>query len=108
MTRSHARSLKGERAEAIEPFKPGKKISVIGALSLTGAGETMSIEGSIVTEVFDAYVQHFLAPTLFKEDIVLLDNVKFHYSQRAIKLIEQVGASVLHITAHSPDFNPIE
>jgi len=108
MTRSHARSLKGERAESVEPFKPGKKISVIGALSLTGVGATMSVEGSVDTEVFDAYVQHFLAPTLFKGDIVLLDNVKFHYSQRAIKLIEQVGASVLHITAHSPDFNPIE
>ena len=54
----------------------------------------MSVEGSVDTEVFDAYVQHFLAPTLHKGDIVLLDNVKFHYSQRAIKLIEQVGASV--------------
>jgi len=108
MTRSHARSLKGERAESVEPFKPGKKISVIGALSLTGVGATMSVEGSVDTEVFDAYVQHFLAPTLFKGDIVLLDNVKFHYSQRAIKLIEQVGASVLHIPAYSPDFNPIE
>ena len=83
-------------------------ISVIGALSLTGVGATMSVEGPVDTEVFDAYVQHFLVPTLFKGDIVLLDNVKFHYSQRAIKLIEQVGANVLHIPAYSPDFNPIE
>ncbi|MFN9288740.1 MAG: transposase, partial [Planctomyces sp.] len=82
MTRSHARYLKGERAESVEPFKPGKKISVIGALSLTGVGATISVEGLVDTEVFDAYVQHFLAPTLFKGDIVLLDNVKFHYSQR--------------------------
>ena len=68
----------------------------------------MSVEGSVDTGVFDAYVQHFLVPTLFKGDIVLLDNVKFHYSQRAIKLIEQVGANVLHIPAYSPDFSPIE
>jgi len=34
--------------------------------------------------------------------------VKFHYSRRAIELIEQVGANVLHIPAYSPDFNPIE
>ncbi|MFN6204261.1 MAG: transposase [Acidobacteriota bacterium] len=49
-----------------------------------------------------------MAPTLHKGDIVLLDNVKFHYSRRAIELIEQVGANVLHIPAYSPDFNPIE
>jgi len=108
MTRSHARSLRGERTESIEPFKPGKKISVIGALSLTGVGETMSVERPVDTEVFDAYVQHFLVPTLFKGDIVLLDNLKFHYSQRTIKLIEQVGTNVLHIPAYSPDFNTIE
>lgn len=108
MTRSHARSLKGERAESVEPFNPGKKMSVIGSLSLTGVGATMSIEGAVDTEVFDAYVEHFLVPILIKDDIVLLDNVKFHYSQRAIGLIESVGARVLHIPAYSPDFNPIE
>lgn len=83
-------------------------MSVIGALSLAGVGAMMSIEGAFDTEAFDAYVQNFLAPTLLKGDIVLLDNVKFHYSQRAIELIEQVGARVLHIPAYSPDFNPIE
>jgi transposase len=41
-------------------------------------------------------------------DIVLLDNVKFHHSQRSISLIEAAGAGVKHIPAYSPDFNPIE
>ena len=108
MTRSHTRSLKGERAKSVELFNTGKRISVIRALSLTGVGATMSIEGAVDTEVFDAYVQHFLVPTLHKGYIVLLDNVKFHYSRRAIELIEQGGANVLYIPAYSPDFNPIE
>lgn len=38
----------------------------------------------------------------------MLDQVKFHYSQRAISLIEAAGARVLHLPADSPDFNPIE
>ncbi len=92
----------------MEPFNTGKRISVIGALSFNGVGATMSIEGAVDTEVFDAYVQHFLAPTLHKGDIVLLDNVKLHYSRRAIELIERVGANVLRIPVYSPDFNPIE
>lgn len=107
MTRTHARSPQGARAEVIEPFKRGPNVSVISALSLTGIGATMSIEGAVDTQVFDAFVEHFLVPTLLAGDIVLLDNVKFHYSAQAISLIEAAGASVLHIPAYSPQFNPI-
>lgn len=84
MTRSHALSLKGERAESVKPFSPVKKISVIGALSPTGVGATISIKGSVGTEVLDAYVQHLLVPILLKEYIALIDNVTFLYSQQAI------------------------
>src|SRR5262249_23600607 len=49
-----------------------------------------------------------LVPVLRSGDIVLLDNVKFHYSERAISLIEAAGAKVLYLPAYSPDFNPIE
>lgn len=68
----------------------------------------MEIEGAFDTQVFDAFVEHFLASTLLENDIVLLDNVPFHYSARAIRLIEEAGATVLHIPAYSPEFNPIE
>lgn len=108
MTRTHARAPRGERAEVSEPFQRGKHISTISALSLTGVGATMSIEGAVDTQVFDLYVEHFLVPTLLVGDLVVLDNVRFHYSARAIELIEAAGASVLHIPAYSPDFNPIE
>jgi transposase len=108
MTPAYARSPRGTRAQVIEPFNHGSNISVISSLSLAGVGATMSIEGAVNTQVFDAFVEHFLVPTLLKSDIVVLDNVKFHYSARAIGLIEAAGASVLHIPAYSPDFNPIE
>jgi transposase len=108
MTRNQARSPSGERAEVTEPFNGGSNVSVISSLSLTGVGATMEIKGAVDTQVFDAFVEHFLVPTLLESDIVLLDNVSFHYSTRAIKLIEEAGASVLHIPAYSPKFNPIE
>lgn len=108
MTRTHARALKGARAEVIEPFKRGRNTSVIGSLSLAGVGATMSIAGAVDAPVFEAFVEHFLVPTLLTDDIVLLDNVKFHYSARAISLIEAAGARVLHLPTYSPDFNPIE
>jgi transposase len=108
MTPAYARSPRGERAHVNEPFNHGSNISVISSLSLAGVGATMSVEGAVDTQVFDAFVEHVLIPTLLEGDIVVLDNVKFHYSTRAVGLIEAAGASVLHIPAYSPDFNPIE
>jgi hypothetical protein len=43
----------------------------------------MMIEGAFDTQVFDLYVEHFLVPSVLEGDIVILDNVKFHHSQRA-------------------------
>lgn len=108
MTPTHARAPEGERAEVSEQFNQGRNISVIGSLSLSGVGPTMSIEGPVDTQVFDVYIEKFLAPSLLTGDIVLLDNVKFHYSERATELIKAAGARVVHIPAYSPDFNPIE
>lgn len=68
----------------------------------------MTIEGAVNGEVFDLYVEHFLAPALRAGDIVLLDNVKFHYSAGAVSLIEAAGARVEYLPAYSPDFDPIE
>jgi len=108
MTRAHARAPRGERAEVSEPGYHEPNTSVIGSLSLTGINALMTIEGAVDTQVFDLFVEHFLVPTLIKGDLVVLDNVKFHYSQRAISLIEAAGARVEHLPAYSPDFNPIE
>lgn len=68
----------------------------------------MMIEGAVDQAVFDVYVEHFLVPKLCPGDVVLLDNIKFHHSPYAIRLIEQAGARVEHLPAYSPDFNPIE
>lgn len=68
----------------------------------------MMIEGAVDKAVFDLYVEHFLIPKLCSGDVVLLDNIVFHHSPHAIRLIEQTGVRVEHLPAYSPDFNPIE
>jgi transposase len=108
MTRTHGRAPLGERVKVTEPFHHGSNISVISALGLQGVCAPMTIEGAINSEVFALYGRHLLVPCLRPGNIVLLDNVKFHYAPKAIELIEAAGARVLHIPAYSPDFNPIE
>jgi transposase len=108
MTRTHARAPIGERVKVTEPFNHGSNISVISAMGVHGVCAPMTIEGACNSEVFDLYVEHLLVPCLSPGNLVLLDNVKFHYSPRAIELMEAAGARVVHIPAYSPDFNPLE
>jgi transposase len=108
MTRTRARAPQGVRAELEEPFERGANHSTIAALSVRGVQAPFTIEGAFDHEVFELWVEKMLVPALRKGDWVLLDNVSFHYSVRAIRLIEEAGAGVLHIPAYSPDFNPIE
>lgn len=108
MTRTRARAPQGVRAETNEPFERGINYSTIAALSTRGVLAPFTIAGAFDQQVFDLWVEQMLVPQLHQGDWVLLDNVSFHYSAHALRLIEAAGATALHIPAYSPDFNPIE
>jgi transposase len=71
-------------------------------------GETMAVEGSTDRGVFEAYVEHALAPTLEAGQMVLMDNLPAHKSVRVRELIEEQGCELIYLPAYSPDLNPIE
>lgn len=108
MTRARARAPQGVRAEMNEPFERGTNYSTIAALATRAVFAPFTIAGAFDQQVFDLWVEQLLVPQLREGDWVLLDNVSFHYSAHALQLIEAAGATVLHIPAYSPDFNPIE
>ena len=58
--------------------------------------------------VFEAYLEGFLAPALEEGQIVVMDNLGAHKTQRVRELIEQRGCEVWFLPAYSPDLNPIE
>jgi transposase len=68
----------------------------------------MVIDGPTDAEVFAAYVQHVLAPSLHGGDIVILDNLSPHKMAAVQAAILAAGAEVLFLPPYSPDFNPIE
>jgi transposase len=71
-------------------------------------GEAMTIEGATDSEAFEAYIEHFLAPTLTKEQVVVLDGLGAHRTERVRELVEATGADLLFLPSYSPDLNPIE
>ena len=57
---------------------------------------------------FEAYIEPQLAPTLAKGDVVILDNLAVHKSEKAAQCLKQRGAWFLFLPPSSPDLNPIE
>lgn len=108
MTPLYARAPSGQRAYGEAPRNKGSNITLIATLAPQGISSAMTLEGSLDTPAFDAYVQHFLLPTLKPGQTVVMDNLKVHYSPTAQQMIEALGCSVLHLPVYSPDFNPIE
>ena len=67
------RAPKGERAYGRVPKNRGKNLTLIASMSLDGIGESMCIEGATDSLAFEAYVEHFLAPSLSEGQVVVMD-----------------------------------
>ena len=59
-------------------------------------------------EIFEIYVETQLAPTPDPGDVVILDNLPSHKSEKAKAILKQRGAWLLFLPPYSPDLNPIE
>ena len=101
-------SRKGERVHLQVPRNRGSNTTLLASMTLGGMGETMAVEGSTNQEVFDAYVEHVLAPTLEAGQLVIMDNLSAHKPARVRELIKSRGCELIYLPAYSPDFNPIE
>ena len=68
----------------------------------------MVVEGAITGEMFLAYIEQCLVPTLKRNDIVVMDNCRVHLSPGIREAIERARATLRYLPKYSPDLNPIE
>ncbi len=108
MARLRGRSPRGERCRASVPHGHWKTTTLIAGLRLDGLAAPMVVDGAMNGEMFTAYTEIILAPTLAPGDIVILDNLPAHKVTGARTAIEAKGAFMLFLPPYSPDFNPIE
>ena len=104
----YARAPRGERAYGKAPKNWGKNISLLCAIDSEGVKSSMSVEGAVDSKAFESYIEHFLAPTLERGQIVAMDNLSSHKSKRVQRLIKDAGCELLFLPPYSPDMNPIE
>lgn len=108
MARLRGRAPRGERCRAGVPHGHWKTTTFTGALRLTGMTAPFVYDGAMNGNVFRAYVEQVLVPTLLPGDVVVMDNLPAHKAAGVREAIERVGARLLFLPPYSPDFNPIE
>jgi transposase len=71
-------------------------------------GPSLTVEGATTALVFETYVEQVLAPTLRRDQVVVMDNLSAHKGERVKELIEERSCELVYLPSYSPDFNPIE
>jgi transposase len=104
----YAYSPRGERACCSVARNRGKNTTLLSSMSLSGMGPSMVVEGGADGAVFEGYLRQMLVPALGEGDVVVMDNLSVHKSERVSEMIEGAGAEILYLPPYSPDFNPIE
>jgi transposase len=108
MTRRYGRAPVGQPVVGRVPHGHWKTTTFVAALRWEGLVAPMVIDGAMNGDLFVAYVQQVLVPTLRAGDIVVMDNLASHKRVAAVRAIERAGCTVAYRPPYSPDYNPIE
>ncbi|MBD3885648.1 transposase [Phormidium tenue FACHB-886] len=96
----------GERLYDSEaPKDGGRNISLLGGMSINGLIATLSIVGSVNTDVLLFYIQAILIPQLWTGAIIVMDNLPVHHASVIQETIEAVVAKVVFLPPYSSDLS---
>lgn len=108
MTRLRGRAPRGQRLRSHAPFAHWGTQTFVAALRCDGLTAPWVINKPMNRKIFETYVETQLAPTLQPGDVVILDNLSSHKSEKAKAILKERGAWFLFLPPYSPDLNPIE
>ena len=108
MTRLRGRARVGARLKGKAPFGHWGTQTFIAGLRCNGLTAPWVVDKPVNRAIFELYIETQLAPTLAPGDIVILDNLASHKSEKAQAILKERGAWFLFLPPYSPDLNPIE
>jgi transposase len=106
--RRYGRAPRGQRVAGVVPHGHWKTTTFVAALTIAGLTAPLVIDGAMTGDLFVAYVEQVLVPSLAAGDVVVMDNLSSHKRARVRELIEAAGGTPLLLPPYSPDLNPIE
>ena len=108
MIRRYGWGPKSDRVIGDVPHGHWKTTTFVAALRTSGFTAPMVSDGPMNGDLFLAYVEQQLVPTLKSTDIVVMDNLSSHKRLGVRETIEATGATLMFLPPYSPDLNPIE
>ena len=97
MTRLRGRSPKGERLNSKAPFGHWGTQTFIAGLKCDGLIAPWVIDAPMNRAIFETYIETQLAPALKPGNVVIMDNLSSHKSQRGENFILARGAWLIFL-----------
>jgi len=108
MARQRGRCARGLRLIGRVPQGHWQTVTFVAGLRHDGMVAPFVINGAMTGTGFVTYLEQCLAPTLERDDIVIIDNLKAHRVAGVREAIEAAGATLRYLPLYSPDLDPIE
>ncbi len=108
MTRTRGWCPRGTPLLAKVPHGRWRTLTFIAGLRRGEVVAPYVFDGPINADLFTAWTEQSLVPTLRPRDVVVLDNLGSHKGHRARQAVRRAGAHLFFLPPYSPDLNPIE
>lgn len=90
----------------VTPINTPAGATVLSSIRLNGSLVYTTYQGT--AQRFREYMEKQLIPSLEKDDVVIMDNMRSHHAKIVTELLDKAGISYLYLPPYSPDLNPIE
>lgn len=108
MVRRYGRAAAGARCVDHVPHGHWRTATFLAALRHDRLTAPLLLDGPLDGELFLAYLEQSLGPTLQPGDLVICDNLATHKVAGVREVLAARGAELRYLPAYSPDLNPIE
>lgn len=108
LTRHYAHAVHGKRAIDAAPVNTPAGTTVLSSIRLNGSLIYTTYQGGTTAQRFREYIEKQLIPSLEKDDVVIMDNMRSHHAKTVTELLDNAGIAYIYLPPYSPDLNPIE
>jgi transposase len=108
MTRLRGRCKCSERLVGRTPYGHWKTTTFVAGLRNNAITAPYVVDRPMNGEIFLAWLEQALMPTLTAGDLVVMDNLPAHKIASVRATLEAAGFRLLYLPPYSPDLNPIE
>ena len=105
LTRHYAHAVHGKRAMDATPINTPAGTTVLSSIRLNGSLVYTTYQGGTTAQRFREYMEKQLMPSLEKDDVAIIDNMRSHHAKIVTELLNKTAISCLYLLPYSPDLN---